>query len=137
MNHKTSLCSDGQPCGLHHCEDCPNGPAGGRGPVPDDAGNSSASATSSPAGHYRHTVRVPVTADDARRGYAVLKLDPYRVCDVYDTGGGPREQVIKKLLRWTDKGQSEDKVLDEIQAALTRWREMRAEDEAAVGEGEA
>lgn len=78
--------------------------------------------------HYRHSVRVSVTAEDFERGYAIYKLDPYRVCDLYSTGGGPREQMIKKLLRWTDKGHDEDQVLREIGSALDRWHEMRAED---------
>lgn len=86
--------------------------------------------------HYRHSVRVPVTAEDLERGYAVFKLDPCRVCDVYATGGGPREQMIKKLLRWTDKDQNEGQVLREIGAALDRWHEMRAEDaEVAMPRG--
>lgn len=85
-----------------------------------------------PAAHYRHTVRAPIRDEDIARGYTEVKLDPYRVCDVYQTGGGPREQMIKKLLRWTDKGQSEDKVLAEIESALTRWKEMREEDAACT-----
>lgn len=82
--------------------------------------------------HYHHHVRIPVTQADLDRGYVEYRLDPYRVCDVYDVGGGPREQMAKKLLRWTDKGQNEEQVLNEIQSAMDRWREMRAEDKAAT-----
>jgi len=87
-----------------------------------------------PAAHYRHVIRAPITDEDIARGYTEVKLDPYRVCDVYQTGGGPREQMIKKLLRWTDKGQSEGKVIAEIESALKRWKEMREEDAACRGQ---
>lgn len=83
-----------------------------------------------PAGHYHHVIRAPISDADIARGYTEARLDPYRVCDVYRTGGGPREQMIKKLLRWTDKGQSEEQVIGEIESALTRWKEMRKEDAA-------
>ncbi|MDY7116582.1 hypothetical protein RAN53_09485 [Halomonas sp. SSL-5] len=83
-----------------------------------------------PAGHYRHVIRAPITDEDIARGYTEVKLDPYRVCDIYATGGGPREQMVKKLLRWTDKGQSEERVIGEIESALKRWKEMREEDAA-------
>lgn len=78
--------------------------------------------------HYHHSMTVKVEAEDLEKGSVTVKMDPYRVCDIYSTGGGPREQMIKKLLRWTDKGQSEDKVLSEIESALNRWKEMRRED---------
>ena len=87
-------------------------------------------ADSDPARHYRHTIRARITDEDIARGYTEVKLDPYRVCGIYATGGGPREQMIKKLLRWTDKGQSEEKVIAEIESALARWKEMRREDAA-------
>jgi len=80
-----------------------------------------------PAAHYRQFIRARITDEDIARGYTEVKLDPYRVCDAYDTGGGPREQMVKKLLRWTDKGQSDEQVLGEIESALTRWKQMREE----------
>lgn len=85
-----------------------------------------------PAAHYRRVIRAPITDEAIARGYTEVKLDPYRVCDVYQTGGGPREQMIKKLLRWTDKGQPEETVIAEIESALARWKEMREEDAACT-----
>lgn len=57
-----------------------------------------------------------------------LKLDPYRICEIYKIGGGPREHMIKKLLRGGDKGHEPGKLISELQSALDRWREMLNED---------
>lgn len=120
--HKTSTATE-----LHHCMDCgaPHGHLHHRNCASFER---DVRPGHDPAAHYRHRVRARITDEDIARGFVEIKLDPYRVCDVYDTGGGPREQMVKKLLRWTDKGQSEEKVLDEIESALKRWREMRWED---------
>lgn len=59
----------------------------------------------------------------------MIKLDPYRVCDVYGVQGGAREQIIKKGLRWTSKGDSERKVIKEIMQACERRLEMLDEDD--------
>lgn len=83
-----------------------------------------------PEEHYRQTIRVPVTAADARRGYAIYNLDPYRVAQAHDMRGGPREQIMKKCLRFTAKGQTEDEVIADIRSALDRWEQMRKEDGA-------
>jgi len=60
--------------------------------------------------------------------YKGIKLDPYRICEVYNVGGGAREQIIKKGLRWTNKGDSERQVLKEIMQACERRLEMLDED---------
>jgi len=65
--------------------------------------------------HYRHI-------------YRGIKVDPYRICQIYDMGGGPREHMTKKLLRGTSKGHDEMQLLDELQCSLDRWREMIKED---------
>lgn len=126
----TGQCADGEPCGAGgHCDDCPNSPE-----LPDSSPTVRlGDEVSSPAGHYRHSLRVAISDADVARGYIDVRLDPYRVCDLYGTGGGPREQMVKKLLRWCDKGQSESQVLAEIESALDRWHEMREEDRAAEG----
>jgi hypothetical protein len=64
-----------------------------------------------------------------RYSYKGIKLDPYRVCLLYNVGGGPREHILKKCLRGTTKGHTERQVIDEIQSCLDRWKEMVAEDE--------
>lgn len=81
-----------------------------------------------PAAHYGHTLRAPITDDDIARGFVEIQADPYRIAEVYRMRGGPREQIMKKCLRFTDKGQSEDKVIADIESALTRWKAMRDED---------
>lgn len=63
-----------------------------------------------------------------RYHYKGVKLDPYRICNIYNIGGGPREQIIKKCLRGTSKGDEELKVISEIRSALDRWEEMIKED---------
>jgi len=55
-------------------------------------------------------------------------LDPYRICQLYEVGGGPREQILKKCLRGTKKGDIEMKVVDDIIIAALRWKEMLLED---------
>lgn len=64
-----------------------------------------------------------------RYSFRGVKLDPYRIGKVYSLGGGPREHILKKCLRGTDKGHTERQVIDEIQACLDRWKEMVLEDE--------
>ena len=73
-------------------------------------------AEKAPDEHYR------------RYHYRGIKLDPYRIARIYDMRGGPREQIMKKCLRFTDKGQTEEQVEAEIRSALDRWREMLQED---------
>lgn len=71
---------------------------------------------SSPDDHYRHE-------------YKGIKLDPYRIANIYNMNGGPREQIMKKCLRFTDKGQTEQQVINEIRSALDRWQQMLDEDQ--------
>ena len=56
-------------------------------------------------------------------------LDPYRICQLYEVGGGPREQILKKCLRGSRKGDDEMKVVDDILIAALRWKEMLLEDD--------
>ena len=60
--------------------------------------------------------------------YHGVLLDPYRICQLYNVGGGPREQILKKCLRGTSKGDDEMKVVDDIIIAALRWKEMLIED---------
>lgn len=68
------------------------------------------------------------TGKHYRYEYQGVKLDPYRICQVYGIGGGPREQIIKKCLRGTKKGGDMLTVISEIRTALDRWEEMVMED---------
>ena len=78
--------------------------------------------------HYKFHYTRDLTKDEVQSGKVTIKLDPYRICDIYDVGGGAREQIIKKGLRWTTKGDSEEKVIKEIMQACQRRLEMLEED---------
>lgn len=81
-------------------------------------------------GHYQKYYTRKLTPAEKKAGMLSIKLDPYRVCDALGVGGGAREQIIKKGLRWTSKGDSERKVLREIMQACERRLEMLDEDGA-------
>ncbi len=78
--------------------------------------------------HYQNTYVRKLTVSERGRGEVHVKLDPYRICDVWNIGGGAREQIVKKGLRWTSKGDSERKVIKEIMQACERRLEMLDED---------
>lgn len=82
-----------------------------------------------PGRHYRKELRVRLTGHDIGRGLVVVKLDPYRICDLYRTGGGPREHLVKKGLRGEEKGQTERELVADLRAILDRWEEKLDEDE--------
>lgn len=87
-------------------------------PHEEDARMLDAQFATDVAKHYKHQ-------------YKGIKLDPYRIAKVYEMQGGPREQIMKKCLRFTDKGQTEQQVVNEIRSALNRWQAMIDEDGAA------
>lgn len=76
-------------------------------------------------------------AQKRARHYSVYfrgaKLDPYRICQLYGVGGGPREQILKKCLRGVRKGDDEMKVVDDIIIAALRWKEMLMEEKESDG----
>lgn len=78
--------------------------------------------------HYRYGHTVALTQADIERGLVDVKLDPYRIARIYDLGGGPREHIVKKALRGTGKGGSEQQLINELRDALDRWEEMLGED---------
>lgn len=78
--------------------------------------------------HYRMSFRQKITEHDNERGYVVVKMDPYRVCDIYNVGGGAREHLIKKALRGQGKGHTELDLIAELQSCLDRWKDMYNED---------
>lgn len=79
--------------------------------------------------HYQNFYERPLTDRERMTGVVSIKLDPYRVCDALGVGGGAREQIVKKGLRWTSKGDCERKVIREIMQACERRLEMLDEDE--------
>lgn len=78
--------------------------------------------------HYQHAYTRPLTDKEIEAKQFTIKLDPYRICDAMNIGGGAREQIVKKGLRWTNKGDSERKVIKEIMQACERRLEMLEED---------
>jgi len=71
------------------------------------------------------------TPDYYNKTFKGIKLDPYRVCKIYDINGGPREHIIKKLLRGVNKNDGINTELDLIsvvEGQLKRWKEMLKED---------
>ena len=78
--------------------------------------------------HYGTELVKQLTDEDIRQGYVRIKADPYRIADIYNVSGGAREQMLKKVLRWTDKGHREKDVLLEIICAAQRGIEMLEED---------
>ena len=78
--------------------------------------------------HYQNFYTRPLTKKEIKAKTVTVKLDPYRVCDVLNIGGGAREQIVKKGLRWTTKGDDERQVIREIMQACERRLEMLDED---------
>ena len=78
--------------------------------------------------HYDNHYTRPLTDEERTTGIVKVKLDPYRICDALNIGGGAREQIVKKGLRWTNKGDDERKVISEIMQACERRLEMLNED---------
>jgi len=118
----TGMCRDGLKCGSHpyfdsenwFCDDCPNAPTA-------EEDEEWARLDQRLNGHRDVSAHY-------QREYKGVLLDPYRIAKVWGMRGGPREQIMKKCLRFTDKGQSEQQVVDEIRSALERWQEMIEED---------
>lgn len=59
--------------------------------------------------------------------YKGVKFDPYRVARIYNLSG-PREHAVKKLLRGTGKGHTEEKMWQEVVCIAERALEMIEED---------
>ncbi len=78
--------------------------------------------------HYRFYFEKPLTEQEIAEKTVRLKLDPYRIARVYNLGGGAREQIVKKGLRWTTKGADERQVIKEIMQACARQLEMLNEE---------
>ena len=79
--------------------------------------------------HYQNFYERALTEAEIQNRKLRLKIDPYRIADMCNVGGGAREQILKKALRWTAKGDDERKVIKEIMQACERRLEMLEEDE--------
>ena len=78
--------------------------------------------------HYQNFYVKELTAEEIASRQVRIKFDPYRIAEVLNIGGGAREQIMKKALRWTDKGDDIRQVIKEIKQACDRKLEMLDED---------
>lgn len=76
--------------------------------------------------HYRHSFRLNLTQEDIDRGYVMVNCDPYRISEIYQLGGW-KEHLVKKAIRGTEKGHTEDELIAELQCTLDRAKQMREE----------
>ena len=76
--------------------------------------------------HYRHSFRLNLTEEDVKNGFVMVNVDPYRISEVYNLGGW-REHVVKKTLRNTDKGHSQEELIAELQCCLDRAKQIMEE----------
>ena len=53
-----------------------------------------------------------------------VKMDPYLIAHIFKMGGGPLEHIMKKCLRGTSKGHTEEKILQEIICSAERGLEI-------------
>ena len=83
-----------------------------------------------PGAHYRFTLTKRLTRQDIDEGKASFKVDPYRICDLYAVGGGPREHALKKLLRGNGKGHTEEEMWGEVLTCAKRALEMIGENKS-------
>lgn len=97
-------------------------------PAPPSLEPADIQQTPDPGAHYRYSYTVKLTPEQIEEGKVTIKLDPYRVCQIYETGGGPREHIAKKALRGTTKGHTERELIAELRSCLDRWEEMLDED---------
>lgn len=58
------------------------------------------------------------------------KLDPYRVCELFQISSPAIQQAVKKLLRCGHKHKDADKDVEQAITSLERYQEMRREDAA-------
>ena len=83
-----------------------------------------------PGQHYRFKYRVKVTTDDAERGFIDIKLDPFRISDIYKMSSFALKTVLKKILCAGNRGHKDyTQDLKDCICALQRELEMIAEDD--------
>lgn len=73
--------------------------------------------------HYRYSFRLNLTEEDKEKGFVMVNIDPYRISEVYKLGGW-REHLFKKTVRGTDKGHTEQELIEELQCTINRAKQM-------------
>lgn len=83
-----------------------------------------------PGKHYRFTFKVNLTEQDIKNGFVTVKLDPYRVFEIYKITHPAQQHVAKKVLCAGNRGHNDtiQDIEDSING-LERWKEMLSEDE--------
>lgn len=78
--------------------------------------------------YYNKYITVNINESHKKEGKIRIKLDPYRIAQIFDVRGGAMEQIMKKALRGTGKGHGVMQVYTEIIQAAQRGIEMEEED---------
>ena len=63
-----------------------------------------------------------------RNDFKGVKIDPYRVIQIFGVTDPVAQHVVKKLLRGTKKGHDEETVWNEVKQAVERKFEMMEEE---------
>lgn len=81
--------------------------------------------------HYRKVYKVILTDEDKERGWVSIKLDPARICSIYEIAAMCIQFIVKKSLVAGGRGHKskEQDLLDIINAA-NRELEMMEEDDS-------
>jgi len=86
--------------------------------------------TEDTGGHYRFAHKAPVTVEDSERGYAEIKLDPFRIAAIYKLTDFALQTILKKTLCAGNRGHNDLREdLNDIICAAKRKLEMLDEDE--------
>ena len=60
--------------------------------------------------------------------YKNIKVDPYRIFEIYGITNAAQQHAIKKLLRAGKSVKTLEQDIAEVRITLTRWQEMLEED---------
>jgi hypothetical protein len=87
-----------------------------------------------PGAHYRYEYKVNLTPEDIARGFVIVKLDPFRIAEIYRMTDFAMKTVLKKCLCAGGRGYKDLRQdLKDIIGAAQRRLEMITEDEANAG----
>jgi len=60
--------------------------------------------------------------------YKNIKVDPYRIFEIYGITNAAQQHAIKKLLRAGKSVKTLEQDIHEVKVTLTRWQDMLEED---------
>ena len=91
---------------------------------------------SAPQAHEDNAARYFQTQHEYGRHYRMtfngVKLDPYRICKLYEITDPAHQHAIKKLLRAGKSIKSLRQDMEEVQMSIARMLEMMDEDDSAL-----